>query len=388
MVAVSDTQNSTVGWQSGPTERGTLTLVYSCLITIFACTWTVLHLNVPGLKDGPWEIAIRKAKWMAITILFPEFIFSKAICDLRLALYDLREFDKQARGNYHQNWTITHAHLANMGGVVYQARYEWYQPLTGVMLGSRYTWDEHPLLGFILDKKDIEDKRKADLLLRSLTVLQASWVIVTAIARSASGLPVSQLEIATSAFSLFAAATYTACWWKPKDVSKPIRIHQVGFGRQEARTSNITQRLGLRLTNLSEAKSVLLDLNNCQIPIPNDTVWMEGKTPFIYTLMACSSFIFGGIHLIAWNFEFPSYPELILWRVSSLISSVLPLVPLGLNLYFSYRMNTIDKRFLHWLSENLKPLEALQGPFWESLKSAPKGIYENTLWTRFLPNFS
>lgn len=99
-------QNSTVGWQAGPTERGTLSLVYSCLITIFACTWTVLHLNVPKVDDGLWKLAFRKAKWMAITILFPEFIFSKAICDLRQALYDLREFDIiQARGRYKSKLT-------------------------------------------------------------------------------------------------------------------------------------------------------------------------------------------------------------------------------------------------------------------------------------------
>ncbi|KAG7041283.1 Major facilitator superfamily domain general substrate transporter protein [Colletotrichum scovillei] len=34
-----------VGWVAGPETRGTLTLVWSCVITIFACTWTVLHLN-------------------------------------------------------------------------------------------------------------------------------------------------------------------------------------------------------------------------------------------------------------------------------------------------------------------------------------------------------
>lgn len=96
-----------VGWQAGPTERGTLTLLYSCLITIFAYTWTVLHLNVPGLHEKPWGIALRKAKWMAITVLFPEFILSKAICELRLALHDLQEFDKMVKEKYKDGiqWT-------------------------------------------------------------------------------------------------------------------------------------------------------------------------------------------------------------------------------------------------------------------------------------------
>src|SRR3569833_377904 len=80
---------ATVGWKAGPTGRGTLMLVYGCLSTVFASTWTVLHLNVPDPKEPWWKKAGRKAKWMGITVLFPEFIFSKAVCELRLAVADL-----------------------------------------------------------------------------------------------------------------------------------------------------------------------------------------------------------------------------------------------------------------------------------------------------------
>lgn len=37
---------------------------------------------------------------MAITVLLPEFIFSKAICELRLALSDLSEFEMMIRADY------------------------------------------------------------------------------------------------------------------------------------------------------------------------------------------------------------------------------------------------------------------------------------------------
>jgi hypothetical protein len=87
-----DNATAVTGWEAGPTSRGTLSLLWGCLLTIFACTWTVLHLNVPGLEDGMWW-KLRKIKWMAITILFPEFILSKAVCDLRLAICELHEFD-------------------------------------------------------------------------------------------------------------------------------------------------------------------------------------------------------------------------------------------------------------------------------------------------------
>ncbi|KAK3495369.1 uncharacterized protein B0T23DRAFT_357090 [Neurospora hispaniola] len=79
-------QQATVGWVSNPRRRGTLTLLIECLTTIFACTWTVLHLNVPAITDSTTTRVLRKAKWMAITVLFPEFIFAKAVCELRFAL--------------------------------------------------------------------------------------------------------------------------------------------------------------------------------------------------------------------------------------------------------------------------------------------------------------
>ena len=85
----SDEKQVMVGWTAGPTQRGTLMLVYGCLSTIFVSTWTVLHLNVPHPDDGVGTRTLRKMKWMAITILFPEFIFSKAVCELRLAVADL-----------------------------------------------------------------------------------------------------------------------------------------------------------------------------------------------------------------------------------------------------------------------------------------------------------
>lgn len=110
--AASTSTPALVGWTAGPETRGTLTLVWSCVITIFACTWTVLHLNVPARDEDWFPVLLRKVKWMAINILFPEFIFAKGVCDLRLALEELREFDEneQARklDNKHllSEWTV------------------------------------------------------------------------------------------------------------------------------------------------------------------------------------------------------------------------------------------------------------------------------------------
>lgn len=266
---------------------------------------------------------------MAINILIPEFIFSKAICDLRLALNDLRELNDELKSTYKnkpglawtdkngdiqhtyswqvdygpranllyrilglqlpirgdrlaettaeyennnptrasspnmevgqenndtaarnsssverihtyrttQNWTLTHAYFANMGGLLYpdihgvRENELRYYVLSGVTLSNRYDWSgNHPLEGLVLEKRDIEDKSKADWLLKCFTVLQVAWLVLTVIVRGVEGLPVTQLEIATVAFSIFAIFTYAANWWKPKDVSRPILIKKRARG--------------------------------------------------------------------------------------------------------------------------------------------------------------
>lgn len=48
-----------------------------------------MHLNIPAIGDSTIIRVRRKVKWMAITILFPEFIFVKAVCELRFALHTL-----------------------------------------------------------------------------------------------------------------------------------------------------------------------------------------------------------------------------------------------------------------------------------------------------------
>lgn len=58
-----------------------------------------------------------------------------------------------------------------------------YYALTGGKLSDRYLWEcegyDHPIQHLLLDKKDIEDKSKVDWLLKSLAVLQITWLILT-----------------------------------------------------------------------------------------------------------------------------------------------------------------------------------------------------------------
>jgi hypothetical protein len=75
VVRGSASQNETTPnprWAPNPDRRGTVNILETCLSTIFLCTWTVLHLNIPGVDDGFAKRLVRKIKWMMITMMLPE----------------------------------------------------------------------------------------------------------------------------------------------------------------------------------------------------------------------------------------------------------------------------------------------------------------------------
>jgi hypothetical protein len=71
---------TTVGWVSDDdNKRSTISLLYSCLFTIFLCTWSAMHLNVPGESDSPPRVFWRKCGWMLAGVLAPEYVAFLAV---------------------------------------------------------------------------------------------------------------------------------------------------------------------------------------------------------------------------------------------------------------------------------------------------------------------
>lgn len=511
-----------VSWVPGPTERGTMTLVWSCVITVFACTWTVLHLNVPGRGDSSLTVALRKLKWMVINIIFPEFVFSKAVCDLRLALQELQEFDdefhkigfpnfewttrhdimhphfhtekshfirwgwtieypdgwsgllydllwlrrpphmrqtalrrflrrfklgassastnpadttlelgtirssclqsdvgsidtadnssrsssiqphislsnaveRSGRSHFNhrnprsservnviyctqsilQEWTVVHSYYAQMGGLVFPHERRRVSTLTASHLTSRFIWNntEHPIMHLVLGKDEIQDKSKADWFLKSLAVIQVAWVITNVLVRYITRLPISQIELATVAFSIMAVLIYLANWWKPKDISCPTMLQFLGQGRPHGAKPDAKQSFIQRILSPTET------VDKC-VPVfvervANDIVWLEGDIPLLFYLMAGSSFVFGALHCIAWNFEFPTTVELICWRVASLASAILPGVALAISAILGHiAVSNFSPR--HIEPKLSAALDLVLPAEWRRMMIAPRCVY-------------
>lgn len=288
-------------------------------------------------------------------------------------------------GTICQEWTITHSYLANMGGLIRLVPLSGnkfsYRVITGAELSRRFEWDcgMLPLVGLALSEDDIADKSKADWLLRSLSVLQISWLILSVLSRGVSSLPLTQFEIATLAFSVFAIATFLANWWKPKDISWPVRLQEIADGRfkmdgsvagkaPERHRFDKRQPFLRRLWSPRDT-TIIRNRKNYRTRVRNDIVDMEGNVPLMFALMAVSSLVFGGIHCSAWNFTFPSRTELILWRVVSIASAVIPVIAIIFNVLLTYFATAYtDKRLWSILRIGLSSLcpseylEALRKP--------------------------
>jgi hypothetical protein len=89
---------------------------------------------------------------------------------------------------------------------------------------------------------------------------------------------------------------------------------------------------GLKSSSLE--KIVALDLESCSYeradaPDPKNSAAEKVGVPdpdkiFVAVISSASAALFGGIHVIAWNFAFTSTTELVLWRCASLYTAASP----------------------------------------------------------------
>jgi len=77
-------------WVPSPEFRGTISILQSCSLTLVACVYTALHLNVPRKTD--WKhMLLTKLKWVINTVLAPEVVLFIAAEQLRQAQKFVRE---------------------------------------------------------------------------------------------------------------------------------------------------------------------------------------------------------------------------------------------------------------------------------------------------------
>ena len=62
------------GSPSPPSVRTKIGIIWSCLVTIFSCTWVAAHPNIPGPNAKWWLIFLRRVRLMVVALLGPEAV--------------------------------------------------------------------------------------------------------------------------------------------------------------------------------------------------------------------------------------------------------------------------------------------------------------------------
>ena len=276
----------------------------------------------------------------------------------------------------------------------------------------------HPLLASDLTHDDIysfsmpteaeiKDRGKSDWLAKSLVLLQTSWFVIQCIARGIKHLPVTHLEIMTLAYAAMNFVIYVFWWNKPLNVNRPVRVFRESGESEPSETQSQSTLEARKLT----WESVLYGLGTIFTFIAGGqdegvNLSREDRVPRFWAnstednatiadlIVLGVGICFGAIHCIAWVFPFPTHTELLMWRISSVTITAVPVyIPLmfalggwlgNIDLYtigYIALFSIIPAGLLYVIARVFTLVLALT-----SLRDLPPGAFDTVHWTTFIPH--
>ncbi|GJJ06807.1 hypothetical protein Clacol_001003 [Clathrus columnatus] len=259
-------------------------------------------------------------------------------------------------------------------------------------------------------EKDILDKNKQDSLAKTFALGQTIWFVLQCIVRRAQHLPLTQIELMTCAYATLNAAIYFFWWHKPFRVDSPIMLRSEIPPCKEWEDG--TSELNLWDWDFMTFVQFLLGTayddydfrQKLRVPtFYSGHFYNADNNLWIVLAEIITAAVFGGIHLLAWNYEFPTRAELWLWRVSALIIAGIPVMFfLSLILMIadtSVNGNEDDNHAGYWrpafLTTNFAPgifiLYIITRPVilvlaLISLRKLPVGTLSDVGWLKFIPH--
>ncbi|KAF2398886.1 hypothetical protein EJ06DRAFT_479696 [Trichodelitschia bisporula] len=346
-----------VGYVHSPNVRGTSDIIWSSISILLLSTWSLLHLNVPSHIEGSalskrkriqrnLYLTWRKVKWMLLTMFAPECLLGSAFAGYISAWRSEKDMLRFAAED-DVEWSLMHAHLANMGGFV--VRFDTPRPKEfmipaylnlAALQGNVWILDARQLFiarktGIIsslpaLREADIQDRTKSDGAVKLLALTQIAWLILQVIMRSKEHHPSTQLEITTIAFSACAFLTYLLSFAVPQDISQPVTLQAARYP---------TPAEALLLANQGPAPwfdGVVLERwswGRRGYWMPDTALHYVGSDlmgvklhrfgPF-WGGSAVGGLVLGAVHAVAWQMVFPSDWERMAWRIAAISTAAIP----------------------------------------------------------------
>ena len=401
-------------------------------MTIFSCTSVAVRPNVPCPRRNSYKSFVgrylhissvgHRLSLFICALLVPEFVLAWAIRQFLSA----REIANRNKGGFktfgyifvvvsnsllERQWSRTHCFFIIMGGFHLFERNHYREdnkPLHPLQARDLVDCDVYE--SFIMPTKaDIKDREKSGSFATYLLLFQTWWFVMQCIARGIEHLPVTHLEIVTVAYAAMNLVMYIFWRDKPLNINQPVRVFRkldpnaASDGDHPRRSRPIKWKLTLKAIGEGLKKLLALIVTG---GVDVD-LGREDGVPMFWADDRSGNFIpadfivpwvgvcFGAIHCIAWHFSFPTHMELLMWRISNVAITALPiyillitflgflLVNMDFNisratvLYFG----TLSGGILYIIARVVTLVLAFT-----SLRDLPPGAYETVHWTTIIPH--
>jgi hypothetical protein len=367
---------------------------------------------------------------MVFTIFFPEILAGLAQNQWNSARQSVKELSHLG----YSRWSLEHAFLANMGGILLSSPDYPTFPINAHQVQYLVVHKYMPFPD--IDDESIKDKNKADGFARLLTLVQVCWFALQIIGRATQHLTISTFELETVAFVACTIPSFYFWHHKPLDVSstitlslnEAITIRDIILSAGEAALEQY------RFTPLDfidpepDPKEPLdppmwalcylfgFDAPPKHIPLTsfsNSSSRVGKKVSYIdWIVLSSIVYAYTSIHLVAWNFTFPTLIEQWLWRAAGILLIVSEFtyglayvilnwqLPRFCRLFGVEQVKTGTQLFesIHpffqyviagaWVGSYMIARGYIFVEAFSGLRALPATAFQNVEWSNFLPHFS
>jgi hypothetical protein len=217
---------------------------------------------------------------------------------------------------------------------------------------------------------DIDDRSKADWIVKCIALMQIIWFVAQILGRAIQKLPVTTLELFTLGIVVCTIIAYAAWWDKPFDIRTPTVIDV-----------NATV-----LASMTKRDRIELFVGP-HFPLNPKLDWR-----ILHYLSIILIFLaFGAVHLLGWNFYFPTAAEQWLWRVASLGCISIPIVSLATVTLMLWRSKWDLESWERLLGISQSPMMVIYVlcrlymfvDMFVGLRDVPIGVYKTPQWPQY-----
>ena len=384
------------GWAPEPSGRGTWAILWSCLATIFICTWSALHLDVPN-GHGRWYLFFRKLGWMLIAATAPEIVLYNAADNF----FESRDLLRHLRNQGHRSWTLTHTQFAHARG--FWTRTPTKQESKCKPDRLRTLIENRDIDGPPISEDELKSRGQGDWVIKLIAIVQIIWFVVQTLVRAIQHFQTTALEIMTVAFVFCSVFIYGFSLKQPQDVEYPVFIE---ISDAALAATNGTTSTGVTKTPITdETKQNPKSDRASHVEEGGETAraliaggravshyapgWAASTVPvLLFGLFACG---FGAIHCLAWNSPFPTLKERLAWRICAATTTGMPAL-LGVLSLFAVLVDTestililmaVFMAFAYILGRTTIIVLAFM-----SLRALPVDALRTVDWNNYIPHFA